>query len=148
LEPKMALPIFFSFQISDKEHVMLSIAVASVGVIFGAVHCIGWTFLFPSAVEKKLWQISSVIALAFPAFQLVLMLPAFISTHATKNNWGPEIGDIADEVWSMGSMLFLWSIPIYIVARLFMIVETFTALRDIPLSATAVVKWTTFIPHI
>ncbi|KAF9065796.1 hypothetical protein BDP27DRAFT_1297995 [Rhodocollybia butyracea] len=98
-----------------------------LGAIFGAIHCVAWTFQFPTNVERILWQTTSLcmtlIPLVFMSVILVIILPIC--------KWTNLVSFIA-----------------YIVARLTTFVLAFTLLRDLPLAALQEVQWTTFIPHV
>ena len=53
-------------QKDDKSHVQLW-ALVLVALIFGGIHCIGWSFHFPSHAEQLLWRMSSIAITANPS---------------------------------------------------------------------------------
>ncbi|KAI9449653.1 hypothetical protein F5148DRAFT_1370990 [Russula earlei] len=61
--------------------VLIVIVVAS---IFGGIHCIGWSFTFPSITERTLWRVASVSITVIP-----ILLPPFISifTGSGADHW-------------------------------------------------------------
>ena len=106
-----------------------------VGIIFGAIHCIAWSFEFPSHTELVLWRISSVGIIATPAYFLVGFSFAVV--------YDPQLPDWVQVV------IILPLLPLlYIVARAATVVLAFTSLRALPSAAYETVYWTTFIPHI
>jgi hypothetical protein len=48
-----------------------------ITVIFGAIHCIGWSFDFPSNIERTLWRVASLSVTGVPS--LILRLDALAS---------------------------------------------------------------------
>jgi hypothetical protein len=49
-------------------------------MLFGLIHCVGWSLVFPSDTERLIWRVSAVIISALPVLILVsiLHLPSFI----------------------------------------------------------------------
>ncbi|KAK7999603.1 hypothetical protein PG990_012203 [Apiospora arundinis] len=47
--------------------------LALASALFGAIHAIAWDFEFPSAQEKMLWHVATVIAVASPVVGLFLV---------------------------------------------------------------------------
>ncbi|KAJ7331473.1 hypothetical protein DFH08DRAFT_1021642 [Mycena albidolilacea] len=45
-----------------------------IGLLFGAVHCLAWSFLFPSHTEIILWRISCAALIAVPFYVSILGL--------------------------------------------------------------------------
>lgn len=37
-----------------------------IGALFGAIHCIGWNFFFPTRTEAIIWRISSAVITGVP----------------------------------------------------------------------------------
>ena len=108
-----------------------------VGIIFGAIHCIAWSFEFPSYTELVLWRISSVGIIATPAYIFVGF--SFLAIYNLPD-WMNVV------IISVPTVTFL---PLlYIVARAATLVLAFTSLRALPSAAYETVHWTTFIPHI
>lgn len=126
------VPTFFSGK-PEEHHILLADALALlVAVIFGAVHCIAWSFSFPSRTKKLLWRTSSVAIVGVPAiFIMLVLLIALDSKRLAK----PVI------------LLSMFGIPFYILARMVLLVLAFTTLRSLPLAAYESVHWTTFLPH-
>ncbi|KZP12302.1 hypothetical protein FIBSPDRAFT_661337, partial [Athelia psychrophila] len=54
------VPTFYAGK-PEEHHVLVADAIAlAFAMVFGAVHCIAWSFAFPSRAEKLLWRISAV----------------------------------------------------------------------------------------
>lgn len=98
-----------------------------VAVAFGGIHCIPWSFQFPTSAEKIAWRIASVTTATSPA-----IMPLALSVG---NGVLHKIGN---------SLLVL----LYVSARLALLALAFTTLRSLPPDSYTTVHWTTFIPHI
>ena len=95
--------------------------VLGVGVCFGAIHCISWSFSFPTHTELLMWRASCVAITAVPIYISLGYCWAFF---------------------------LLSGVLLYILARAVTLVLAFTSLRDLPPGAYETVHWTTFIPHV
>ncbi|KAJ6449593.1 hypothetical protein C8R45DRAFT_1130766 [Mycena sanguinolenta] len=105
-----------------------------VGTVFGAVHCAAWNVVFPTLTEMWLWRVSSPAITAMPGITSLLFLMT--------------VGNELDLVLAaFFIILVVWS-PMYIPARVILIVLPFASLRSLPPSAFVDVNWSTYIPHI
>jgi hypothetical protein len=118
--PVVAIPTFF------------------IAGLFGAIHCAGWFFIFPTIIETTVWRVCSGIITGAP---LIPMLMAFLIVI------NPRILD-SDFVGTILSFFVVLSVLLYVVARFGLLVEALITLRDLPPSAYDIVTWTTFLPHI
>lgn len=117
-----------------------------IGVFFGGIHCIAWSFQLPTHLEQLLWRIASVTTAAVP-FAVVLFIVS--STIDDTLEGSPGFGAVVCVVMMTFGMLAIIVGPIaYFVARLDLLVQAFVALRELPPLAYQNVKWTAFIPHI
>ena len=132
------VPTFWSGNPTDKQVLAADGITLMVGFIFGAIHCIAWSFEFPSHTELVLWRISSVVIIATPAYFLVGVSFGVV--------YGDQLPDWVRAVILLPLVIFL---PLlYIVARAATVVLAFMSLRALPPAAYETVHWTTFIPHI
>ena len=110
--------------------------MAVVGVVFGGIHCAGWFFNFPSNVEAMLWRVCSVILTGIPFLlpvQVVLLI--FLAVILESSRWVITV---------ISALTFL----AYVMSRLLLLVEAAISLRHLTPGMLALVKWTSFIPHI
>ena len=110
------------------------------GALFGAIHFAAWNFEFPTPLERLLWRISCVLLLTLP--------PAGTSVYWMVQHVAKQRG-IPDAVINrlLKPMAYM-IMPLYIGARLFLIVEVF---RDLAFPAPSVfqtVQWPIAIPHV
>ncbi|KAJ6479505.1 hypothetical protein C8R47DRAFT_1137081 [Mycena vitilis] len=128
-----AVPLFWS---DADDHQAASIAIVvegCVATIFGAIHCAAWNDHFPTSFEKRMWRICSVLVTAIPVATALII---------------PMIKKINILVLTILFPTLFAFIPIYFIARLFLIVISFTALRA-PLPEVFVdINWPQYIPHL
>ena len=132
----MKIPTFYAESEGDGDGAFLVafyICLPVVGVVFGGIHCVGWFFNFPSSAEAMLWQVSSAV-LTVVAF----LSPIIIFFLAYLSNFQKYFGIAVSAI----------IILVYVVSRLLLIVEAFISLRHLTPGMLALVKWTSFLPHI
>jgi hypothetical protein len=130
----MKVPTFYSSHSIGLENLVAYMTMMSVvGVVFGGIYCIGWFFIFPSTDEAMLWRVSSAIltgiAFLFPLIAFVMKI--------SNNQWDLFLFPVA-----------IIMLLVYVVSRLLLLVEAFISLRHLTPGMLALVKWTSFIPHI
>jgi len=101
------------------------------GILFGAIHCMGWNFLFDGQTE---WRIACLAMVFAPPYTLVLYRYGFS-------------GNGADVIGRFTLYTTAISCAIYIVVRVALIVLMLMSLRSLPPGAYDTVAWSTFIPH-
>ncbi|KAI0059823.1 hypothetical protein BV25DRAFT_1026425 [Artomyces pyxidatus] len=109
-------------------------------IVFGAVHCVAWSYAFPTPTEHHIWRVFSLIIVTLPAAMLVPVLAMLIMLRNSV-----KIPDII----GIGLFPFLFtscSLP-YIAARLHLLALSFSTLRSLPPEAYHAVQWTLLIPH-
>ncbi|KAF8902283.1 hypothetical protein CPB84DRAFT_1678992, partial [Gymnopilus junonius] len=52
-----------------------------VGAAFNAIHCAGWSFIFPSNIESVLWRVCSIIITAYPIYIVDVFTHHFFPCH-------------------------------------------------------------------
>ncbi|KAK0432173.1 hypothetical protein EV421DRAFT_2064066, partial [Armillaria borealis] len=104
------------------------IAMVGVGFLFGAFHCVAWSFYFPSHAEMVLWRFSST----------AVLIGLFVGSYTDRRPW----------VLILNRFMVSAALVAYIVARIILIILAFLQLRSLPSFAFCTVQWTTYIPHI
>ena len=130
----MKIPTFYaeSESMSDGD-VAIVFCMPVVGAVFGGIHCVGWFFDFPSSAEAMLWRVSSAVltGIAFLSPIIFVFLGLLFETREYF-------------VGAVSTIIIL----VYVVSRLLLIVEAFISLRHLTPGILALVKWTSFLPHI
>jgi hypothetical protein len=108
-------------------------------IVFGAVHCLAWNFTFPTLVEKRMWQASSVLSAALVPLT-ILLLVIYWRFAETKDGRSLKA--------KRGSgVIFLLLAAVFVFARLFIIMEAFRSLAYLP-SGAFLTTWTNAWPHV
>ncbi|TDL16980.1 hypothetical protein BD410DRAFT_754858 [Rickenella mellea] len=140
VEPdKKRVPTFYSGDVDDSDDDFTSMWLWFAGLvvssIFGGVHCIAWSFQFPSHEKELLWRVCALAITCLPLFSVLFL--------------GTLYGILPDNVSDVLPPIFVVIFSIfYIVARMILIVEAFLLLKTLPHGAFQTVQWTDFIPHV
>jgi hypothetical protein len=111
----------------DDAHIGVAYFVA---IVFGGIHCIAWSFQFPSVLEWLAWRISAASMCGVPIFLAASL--HFIS-EILKMNPVPAI--VAFRI-------------IYVITRIILLILPCIQLRALPASAFVDIQWTSFFPHV
>jgi hypothetical protein len=115
--------------------ISLVLAAIPVFLVFGGIHCIGWSFNFPSHTERVFWRISSIAITGIPlAFTSVAAVGVLLDDYGVEN--------------ALLTISFTLLGLLYILSRVSLLVVSFSTLRSLPASALQTVEWTSFLPHI
>ncbi|KAK0432170.1 hypothetical protein EV421DRAFT_2024119 [Armillaria borealis] len=133
-------------------------AMVGVGFLFGAFHCVAWSFYFPSHAEMVLWRFSSMAVLiglcVGSQFRVGMMILDWVDPEWTSKPVSVFFRAWRDDkIWvltlvTISNFMFFVAIVAYIVARIILIILAFLQLRSLPPLAFCTVQWTTYIPHI
>ena len=124
------------YSISDhRVGLRLILVIPVVGAVFGGIHCAGWFFNFPSNDEAILWRVCSAIltGIAFLSPLYTILLASLTRFKSLR--------------WPI-TIIAVLTLLSYIVSRLLLLVEAVISLRHLTPGMLALVKWTSFIPHI
>ncbi|KAJ6533611.1 hypothetical protein B0H19DRAFT_901685, partial [Mycena capillaripes] len=130
-----SVPSFWSSDDREKDDISKGFSLfieGLVGTVFGAIHCVAWNTDFLSTQEMWMWRSCSVLVAAVPLIFLLVL--------------GVLLG--VDDVAPMGAVWFCMITPIYIIARLFLIVLPLVALRATLPGMLMDVNWSVYIPHL
>ncbi|KAF7356018.1 hypothetical protein MVEN_00931200 [Mycena venus] len=140
-----SVPSFWSLPFSKGriERIVAFGMTALVGMVFGAIHCGAWNTNFPTVEEKWMWRSCSLVITVIPAVLLLGTLLLFMidETPVEKTLIGRAVRIISEAMLAT-------AIPVYILARLILIILPLTELRSLPPSAFMDVNWSRYIPHL
>jgi hypothetical protein len=140
-------------------------------LLFTGLHILGWHFSFPSAIEKLLWRISSLILFGVTAafwvcetaaswtrlgrwqwLYLYLFDKNKLASFKEERREQQERNTSTRKAIELPLAWEFWKIApialIYGVARMYQIVEMFLQLRHLDASTFVQVSWSTYLPHI
>ena len=103
------------------------LSVTCLCTVFGAIHLLGWQFHFPTEVESWLWRASSIACVVIPLAAL-----AGFFWELWDSKYGEGI------VFAIGGL--------YVLCRLYMLVEMFVSLRAVPADVYKTPQWSQYFP--
>lgn len=105
--------------------------------IFGAIHCAGWNFVFPTRAEVVVWRVCSVVT---TCALMIIGLDTWVvfKKRLARIAW-------VRYIWDASNVLFVGA---YVLARLALLVEIFLCLRYQPAAIYETTQWLSFIPHL
>lgn len=121
---------------------ILKTVVAFAGAAYGGLHLAAWNDYFPTTVERILW-ISCSCATGLTGLVLALF---FLATNQL-----PQLEAAESHVRNSRVFRFFWKwvlIPLFMTARIFIVVEAFVCLRRQPEAIYKTPEWSNYFPHL
>jgi hypothetical protein len=132
------VPMFYSGKPKYNESIIADLITLAAGVVFGAIHCVAWSFPFLSHTEAFLWRLSSVAITAVPVLLVMAIALGVLMEVAADEFWGILTG---------AAFMSLFGLS-YVTARFTTVVLAFINLASLPPGAFQAVHWTTLLPHL
>jgi len=139
LRSSKKVPMFYSGKPGDNEVWIANGITLAAGVVFGAIHCIAWSFTFLSDAEALLWRLSSVAITAVP---MLLFITYVLAYWLDGDSWWRRLIRTA-----LSSSMPLSGL-LYVAARVTTLVLAFINLSSLPPGIFQAVHWTTLLPHL
>lgn len=121
-------------------------AYVCITLAFSGCHLIAWNFSFASNVEQLLWRISSVACFVIPLVLLAIYYVMRWYRALVFTNDSAAILDV-EVAYELFRPLYIFIIGLYLLVRVYLIVEVFLSLRSVPLGVYKEVQWCRYIPH-
>jgi hypothetical protein len=141
LHQSTSVPMFYSGKPDTIQVYTADGITLAAGAVFGAIHCIAWSFDFPSHTELLLWRVSSIAITTVPALTVLSLIPLAVA---------PGRGLLSCLL--IIPVFFVFSLPLsgllYLAARITTLVLASINLASLPPGAFQAVQWTTFVPHL
>lgn len=138
----------------------LSFTIASLA--YGGLHLLAWNAPFPSFNQSALWKGSGVliassglilVGMLLTALAWGLVYDALDRTEKVKKyrKWYPILLTmffLLVLLLGIGAIAFVCLLPVYVLARGYLVVESIIQLMHLPDSAYMLPQWSKYFPHI
>ncbi|KAF4616485.1 hypothetical protein D9613_008691 [Agrocybe pediades] len=158
----LRVPTFHSATVADfsdaVRHQMLH-GSFSLAMLFGAIHCVGWSdkIIFHSHAASMLWRISSAAITAIPViwglgFTVDYVQPKVLGIVEISGPCESNTRQKIRKIYNVSSYILycvvLCTIPFYIASRVLLLILALVELRFAPSNALANVRWANVLPFI
>ncbi|KAG2141423.1 uncharacterized protein EDB93DRAFT_1294699 [Suillus bovinus] len=142
---RLQVPTFDgSITLERPDRKVLRLAAMIMATIFGGVHCMAWSFAFPTHQEQMLWRISAIATTCTPWLCWIIYLDSEV-THSIFRCI-PDL--LKYVVWGAYYLTYFACFALYVLARAVLLALMFTTLHNLPADAYKAVSWTGLVPHL
>lgn len=130
------------------QSLVMGMVLWGASMAYGAIHVAAWTYFFPTSLEQLFWRMSSIWVTFCAAFWLVTNLLA-------------HVFPFIDRIWiaynerrlDLLSTLVITSLCVlcgvsYIASRIYLVVEAFISIREVPQGVYETPTWSQVFPHL
>lgn len=120
----------------------LKTVVAFAGAAYGGLHLAAWNDFFPTSVERYMW-ISCACTTGLTGLVLALF---FLATNQIQQLEAAESHiRNSKKLRALGKWVL---VPLFMTARIFIVVEAFVCLRRQPAAVYKTPEWSNYFPHL
>ncbi|PPQ86049.1 hypothetical protein CVT25_002252 [Psilocybe cyanescens] len=139
------VPTFYAPTVDNQADGLCFMLAFLVATIFGGIHCIAWSFEFPTVVEKWAWRVSAVFVSGLP-FGMCFFLALVSVMIKTVERDGKEHRPVLAKF--IFAAIMVLSVLLYIAARGVLLILPLIGLRALPAGAYIDLNWTAYLPHV
>ncbi|MCJ1437410.1 hypothetical protein MMC27_006797 [Xylographa pallens] len=137
------------------------IALFLSGFLYGGFHALAWDYYFISEVQRRLWQVSAITIMAaapFTAFglrltaklhkRLVYTIERHFSHSHAYNAASVGFKNLIFLTMRLLGISFYCAGSLYLAGRVYLVVESFVNVMNLPESVYQLPVWSAYFPHI
>jgi hypothetical protein len=128
--------------------VSFALVLAFVSAAYGGLHASAWNNFFPTWHECLMWRISALAVAAAGitvASILLVRKPIESMLEWMEEHMDERLKDTL--IWAI-IITVLMVLLFYCGCRMFLVVEAFISIRELPIDAYKTPAWTQLIPHL
>ena len=125
-------------------HLPIALGFSGAALIYGGLHALAWSTHFETFTEQLLWRMSAcgVMGGVLVCF-VILTLGDYRQRPKFLVNWN-KVFSFMERLYVVFIYLILLT---YILARAYLVVESFISLSHLPAGAYDLPRWSTYFPH-
>jgi hypothetical protein len=108
-------------------------ALILVTMVHGPLHTMAWHYRFASAAEQILWRVATIICTILPLVVVFILSPPIRG----------RLGQLGKRV---ALFMVLTCFAMYVLLRLYLLMESLISIRSMPAGVYRVVQWSTVFP--
>jgi hypothetical protein len=120
--------LFWSRMIDNPDSARRAVHIAWIGCIFNCIHIVAWNASFPTSIEGWIWRIASIVACVAIICEWLIL---FMKSHRLAM-----------------ALAFAVLMPVYLAARVYLLVEACVGLRSVPQSMYDCPSWQSEMPFV
>lgn len=128
------------------------VALLTVSMAYGGLHASGWNHFFSSWQEQLLWRISSVMVIVPGVLACLIIFWDWLEGHWRWNwhwHWHVGIPKFLKDVLKWGGICaVVLVVAAYCACRVYLVVEAFIGLRELPAGVYLTPSWSQLLPHL
>ena len=123
----------------------VTVVIAFTTVAYAALHVAAWNIPLATPIEQTLWRISAIVMIACCVIWFFMDHLEEYLQHRRKHKGIASTGVVVP-MWRIYASIVVATA--YGIGRLYVLIESFIALRLMPASAYQQVDWGKWVPHI
>ncbi|PQK15799.1 hypothetical protein BB8028_0006g01210 [Beauveria bassiana] len=127
---------------------LMGLVLWNASTVYGAIHLAGWHEAFPTVLESWFWRVSAMYIIFSGLLWSFLNLLGHVSGHVWWYWYEILAGGVRRRSHVVIYVLCCIGGTLYIVARVFLVLEAFISIRALPASAYQSPSWVLTVPHI
>ncbi|KAI1177873.1 hypothetical protein F4777DRAFT_167834 [Nemania sp. FL0916] len=133
-----------TLQRTNRDAALVFLGVVVLAALYAGIHLAAWNYHFPTKAEMVLWRGSGVVvATAIPAAIVLFIILALICMPIDERF--PKLENVtATIIW----LPILLTALLYFSARVFLVIEAFISVRQMPIGVFVTISWSDYIPHL
>ena len=132
----------------------IALGFSGAALTYGGLHALAWSAHFGSFREQLLWRMSTCVVIGVvPICYSIYSLYNFCKDHFFYGHLGNEfwfraMGKVFPGIEGYAFCLWCLIVLAYMLARAYLVVESFINLSHLPVGAYDLPEWSTYFPHI
>ena len=125
--------------------IKVPLILTSVFLVYGGVHLLAWQYNFQTDAEGITWRVASTITASSGLIIPLVQTASYLADFGLSSPWLLRL----NSRFALGLVYFaIFLMGVEILARSFLVIESFRALPNSPSSVYEIPMWTAYLPHV